>query len=101
MNEEMISGKWKEIKGEIIKTWGHLSDNEIEKSKGSLLSLAGAIQQKYGIAKEEALQKLNHVIEHFTNSSTDYVRGFSNGVDSVTTSVKSSITDHKNSCNKP
>lgn len=65
MNEHVNSGKWKEIKGEILKTWGKLTDDEIEKAKGNVLSLAGVIQQRFGLAQEEAASKLNKIMENY------------------------------------
>ena len=65
MNENVNSGKWKEIKGEIQKTWGKLTDDEIERAKGNVLSLAGTIQQKFGLAQEEATSKLNRIMENY------------------------------------
>lgn len=67
MNDNLISGKWKEIKGEIKHLWGKLSDDEIEKAKGNIVSLAGTIQQKFGLAQEEAAAKLNHIIEKYND----------------------------------
>lgn len=71
MNENIISGKWKEIKGDILKTWGKLSDDEIEKAKGNLLGLAGTIQQKFGLAQEEAASKLNNIVDKYRNENKD------------------------------
>lgn len=67
MNENIITGKWKEIKGDIQKTWGKLTDNEIEESKGNILNLAGTIQKKFGLAQEEAATKLNRIIDKYRN----------------------------------
>ena len=53
LNEEMIKGKWKEIKGEIKTLWGKLTDDELDKTSGNLESIAGIIQQRYGNKKED------------------------------------------------
>ena len=71
MNESTAQGKWKEIKGEIRKTWANLTDDEIEESKGNLEGLAGTIQKKFGLAKEEASEKLNTIFRKFDSDSTD------------------------------
>lgn len=73
MNDNLISGKWKEIKGDIRNAWGKLSDDEIEKAKGNLMSLAGTIQERFGLAKEEATAKLNRILEKYKNESKDAV----------------------------
>jgi len=58
-NDDMFHGKWTEIKGEIQKKWGHLTDNDLEATKGNATSLLGLIQQKVGMAKEEGSQYLH------------------------------------------
>lgn len=65
MNEQQIKGKWTEIKGEIQKTWGKITGDEIEQTQGNLKSISGLIQQKYGMAKEEASQKLDDLVGRY------------------------------------
>jgi uncharacterized protein YjbJ (UPF0337 family) len=71
MNDNLISGKWNEIKGDIKNAWGKLSDDEIEKAKGNIQSLAGTIQQKFGLAQEEAAAKLNRIVEKYKNENKE------------------------------
>ncbi len=70
-NQETRGGKWKEVKGEILKTWGLLTHDEVEKAKGSLLSLTGAIQKRYGIAKHEAIDRLSRFVDRLSKSTQD------------------------------
>lgn len=65
MNENVLKGKWNEIKGDLRKTWSQLTDDEIESTKGDLQALAGMIQQRYGMAQEEARNKLNELFQRF------------------------------------
>lgn len=65
MNQDVLSGKWKEIKGEVRKAWGKLTDDEVEKTKGNLDSISGLVQQKYGYAKDDANKKVNDWLEQF------------------------------------
>ncbi len=44
MNQSQMAGKWKEIKGEIRKAWGELTDDEVEQTKGNMESISGLIQ---------------------------------------------------------
>ncbi|MBC7690191.1 MAG: CsbD family protein [Methylotenera sp.] len=67
MNENIIKGKWTEIKGEIQKAWGNLSHDEIEKNKANLTSIAGLIQQKYGTAQEEVKTRLHEIVARFSD----------------------------------
>lgn len=68
MNQDTLSGKWKEIKGQMRKTWGKLTDDEVEQTKGNMESISGLIQQKYGYAKEDANSKVNTWLEQFDDS---------------------------------
>jgi uncharacterized protein YjbJ (UPF0337 family) len=59
MNWDQIKGKWHEIKGSIRAKWGELTDDEIEELDGNREKMVGKIQQKYGIAKEEAEKQVD------------------------------------------
>ena len=54
MNEDMVMGKWKQLKGKLKETWGELTDDEIEKLDGQKDSLIGTLQERYGMSKDEA-----------------------------------------------
>ncbi|HKY64568.1 MAG TPA: CsbD family protein [bacterium] len=58
MNWDQIEGNWKQFKGKIREKWGRLTDDELESIAGSKDRLVGALQQKYGVAKEEAERQL-------------------------------------------
>lgn len=69
MNNDFIQGKWKEIKGDLRKAWGNVTDDEWEKTKGDATAIAGVLQQKYGMAKEEASQKVSAVMDKYLSST--------------------------------
>lgn len=54
MNAEIFKGKWKEIKGDVRRRWGKLTDNEVEEIAGTEEMLIGLLQKSYGYAREEA-----------------------------------------------
>ena len=62
------SDKWKEVKAEIQKTWGLLTHDEIEKAKGSLHSLTGTLQKKYGLARHEAEERLRNFVDRLSKN---------------------------------
>lgn len=64
-NKDQISGKWKEIKGELRKTWGEITDDEFERTKGDVESISGLIQQKYGTSKESLGHKVTDIFRNF------------------------------------
>lgn len=58
MNQDIIQGKWNELKGSVKKRWGKLTDDDIAEINGSREKLAGRIQSAYGLAKDEAEKQL-------------------------------------------
>ncbi len=64
MNWDQISGKWKEMSGNVKAKWGELTDDEIAEIDGDREALEGKIQAKYGKTKEEVKQE----VDAFLNS---------------------------------
>jgi uncharacterized protein YjbJ (UPF0337 family) len=54
MNWDQAKGKWTQLKGEVRKKWGKLTDDDLDVIGGERERLVGKIQERYGIAKEEA-----------------------------------------------
>jgi uncharacterized protein YjbJ (UPF0337 family) len=54
VNWEQIKGRWNQTKGTVKKQWGKLTDDDLAVIDGQRERLVGKIQEKYGIAKEEA-----------------------------------------------
>ena len=49
-----LAGKWKQFRGEVRKQWGLLTDDDLAYVAGKRDKLIGRLQERYGIAKEEA-----------------------------------------------
>jgi uncharacterized protein YjbJ (UPF0337 family) len=54
MNSDKIEGNWKQVKGKIKEQWGKLTDDDIDVIAGKRDQLLGRIQERHGIAKDEA-----------------------------------------------
>lgn len=54
MNEDIIKGNWEQLKGSAQKTWGELTNDNLDEIEGDRKKLAGKIQEAYGKSKEEA-----------------------------------------------
>ena len=54
MNEDKIKGQWKQLSGKIKQKWGKLTDDDMKVAEGSTEYLTGKLQERYGIAKDEA-----------------------------------------------
>ncbi len=58
MNWDRIEGKWKEVSGRAREKWGKLTDDDLTIVKGKRDKLAGMIQQRYGLAKDEVERQI-------------------------------------------
>jgi uncharacterized protein YjbJ (UPF0337 family) len=54
MNWDQVEGKWKQLKGDVRKQWGKLTDDDLEYMAGSRDKFVGRLQERYGVAREEA-----------------------------------------------
>lgn len=72
LNENVVKGKWLEIKGDIQKAWGKLTDNELEKTKGDMKAISGLIRQRYGMKEVEYERKLNDIFKKFENQKDKF-----------------------------
>ena len=59
MNWDQIKGQWKQLKGNAKQQWGKLTDDDLDQAEGNRDILAGRIQERYGIEKEEAQRQLD------------------------------------------
>lgn len=63
LNQNTAKGKWLEIKGDVQKAWGKLTDDDLEKSKGDMKKIAGMIQQRYGDTQKGSTEKLEDIFK--------------------------------------
>lgn len=54
MNWDRIEGNWKQLTGRVQARWGKLTNDDLDVIAGRRDELGGKIQERYGIAKDEA-----------------------------------------------
>ena len=54
MNWDTVKGQWKQFRGKIRQQWGELTENDVAVLSGERDQLVGLIQERYGIARDEA-----------------------------------------------
>ncbi|MBK1622501.1 CsbD family protein [Afifella marina] len=59
MNWDRVQGNWKQFKGNAQAQWGKLTDDELDQVEGNREVLAGKIQERYGVAKDEAEREID------------------------------------------
>jgi uncharacterized protein YjbJ (UPF0337 family) len=63
MNDDIIKGKWHEIKGHIKQKWSKLTDDDLGQVQGSYEELEGLLQKRYGYEKDIAKKNINDFIK--------------------------------------
>tara|TARA_B110001454_G_scaffold219204_1_gene252252 strand:- start:67546 stop:67839 length:294 start_codon:yes stop_codon:yes gene_type:complete len=95
MNQDVIQGKWNEIKGEIRKAWGNVTGDELEQTKGNLDSISGIIQQKYGQRKEDVSEKLKTIVGRFQQKAESKYEELKDAAVKKTDEFKQDLRDKK------
>ena len=62
MNQDTLKGQWKQMKGEIKRRWGKLTDDELDQVEGNFDKLVGRIQERYGYQKDQAEREINEFL---------------------------------------
>lgn len=59
MNWDRIEGNWNQFKGQAQQQWGKLTDQDLTEIRGTRTELAGRLQERYGIARDEAERQID------------------------------------------
>ena len=70
MNDDVLKGKWLQLKGQIKQQWGKLTDDDLDQVAGQRDQLVGKIQERYGLAKDEANRQLDLLISNEPSRAT-------------------------------
>jgi uncharacterized protein YjbJ (UPF0337 family) len=62
MNSDQLEGKWKQLKGSVKQQWGKLTDDDLTFINGRSEELVGKVQERYGIARDEAQKRVNEFL---------------------------------------
>jgi uncharacterized protein YjbJ (UPF0337 family) len=52
MNSDKLKGQWNQIKGELKRKWGQLTDDDLTEAEGDMEKMMGKIQQRTGESRE-------------------------------------------------
>jgi uncharacterized protein YjbJ (UPF0337 family) len=63
MNEDVLKGRWMQLKGKIRERWGKLTDDDVAQVQGSGERLLGKIREHYGRTREQAEAELSEWLE--------------------------------------
>ncbi len=71
MNNDILEGKWKQLRGKVQEEWGDLTDDELDQINGKRDQLIGKIQEKYGYTRDQAEKEVDDFLNE-TESSREY-----------------------------
>jgi uncharacterized protein YjbJ (UPF0337 family) len=108
MNQDILQGKWKELRGGLKKQWGKLTDDDIRRIEGSLDQITGIIQQRYGYTKERAENEIDHFLKAYHDHMQDYgkrVKAYGDQLhdysEDVQSKVRSAVSDASEKVQSP
>jgi uncharacterized protein YjbJ (UPF0337 family) len=73
MNWDQLKGKWKQSQGKMREKWGKLTDDDLEMIAGQRDQLIGRIQERYGVAKEEAQKQADAFVQGLPDDDAEVV----------------------------
>jgi uncharacterized protein YjbJ (UPF0337 family) len=59
MNQNTLKGQWTQLKGQVRDQWGKLTNEDLDQIQGRSEQLVGKIQERYGIARDEAEKQVD------------------------------------------
>ena len=62
MNDDVIKGKWHQLKGEMKSQWGKLTDDDFDRAEGDSEKLIGRVQERYGYQRDQAKKEVDEFI---------------------------------------
>ncbi|HEX5809132.1 MAG TPA: CsbD family protein [Anaerolineales bacterium] len=65
MNENVLEGKWMQLRGSLREKWGDLTDDELDQIAGKRDKLAGKLQERYGYSELEAEREIDDFLSHW------------------------------------
>ncbi len=62
---DVLAGNWKQMTGQVKEWWGDLTDDDLTKIDGKRDRLVGALQERYGYAKERAETEVTRRLDEY------------------------------------
>ena len=77
MNQDILAGKWKQMRGEVKTWWGTLTDDDVERIGGQKNKLIGLLQERYGYTREQAEQEIERRLQEYADKTGGAVASMS------------------------
>ncbi len=63
MNQDVLQGKWHQLRGRAKQRWGQLTDSDLDRIQGKREELAGVLTERYGYAHERAEREVDEFLK--------------------------------------
>ncbi len=60
-NQDVLAGKWKQLRGQLRQLRGRLNRDHVERITGQVEVQVGRLQERYGVAHARAQRALKHL----------------------------------------
>jgi len=71
MNEDILAGQWKEMRGELKSWWGRLTNDDFEWIGGQKDKLIGLIHEKYGYTRDQARDEMERRFDEYMKEARE------------------------------
>lgn len=61
MRDAKLEGRWEQMRGRLREAWGALTDDDVERARGSWERLVGVVRERTGDSVETIERKLNEI----------------------------------------
>jgi uncharacterized protein YjbJ (UPF0337 family) len=72
MNQNILEGKWMQLRGSIREKWGELTNDELDQIAGKRDKLAGLLQERYGYTEMEVEREIDDFLDHWDDEHNRY-----------------------------
>jgi uncharacterized protein YjbJ (UPF0337 family) len=59
VNNDILKGKWLQMKGDVRSWWSKLTDDDVDAIQGDSDRFIGKLRERYGYGREQAERELN------------------------------------------
>jgi uncharacterized protein YjbJ (UPF0337 family) len=77
VNWDRLEGQWKQQRGKAVYHWGKMMNDELSAILGKYEELVGKLQEKYGIAKDEARHSVDEykiIVEQLKQANSKLIK---------------------------
>jgi uncharacterized protein YjbJ (UPF0337 family) len=96
MNTDVLQGKWKQITGDLKKSFGKLTDDDLLQIEGNSDKMLGKLQERYGYTREQAQTEWSKFTGQHSDVFGDMKAGMGNAAGDVKNAANKTANDIKN-----